>query len=161
MSILATKSGSLAVIAVLISCSASAQGPAIALSSSPNPSILGQPVLLTATLPGATGRVTFYDGATILGTSPISNGVASITTSLLISGSRSLGCHYGGDATHAASGCPTIAQSVWSKPGAGFRSPAPYAAPYNSGPALVAVADFNADGYPDIAFTSAQSPDFT
>src|SRR5579872_5658358 len=38
------------------------------LISSPNPSLIGQPVTLTATVPmGATGQLTFYDGATMLG----------------------------------------------------------------------------------------------
>ena len=62
-----------------------------ALASSLNPSVLGQPVTLTATVtavaPGAgtpAGTVTFYDGATVLGTGTLdAAGVATLTTSAL------------------------------------------------------------------------------
>ena len=55
----------------------------IGLTSSPNPSLIGQPVTLTATVPiGATGQVTFYDGATMLGASVIAGAQASFSTRL-------------------------------------------------------------------------------
>ena len=47
-------------------------GSSLSLISSPNPSTLGHAVTLTATVsPGATGRIAFYDGTSILGDAPI------------------------------------------------------------------------------------------
>jgi hypothetical protein len=70
---------------------------------SPNPSVFGQPVLLTAIVgalaPGAgtpTGSVTFYDGATALGTATLSNGSASLTTAALGGGSHAITAVYAG-----------------------------------------------------------------
>ncbi len=52
----------------------------VALSSSANPSTLGQSVTFTATvLPGsATGNVQFNDGATALGTVPLSGSGSAV-----------------------------------------------------------------------------------
>jgi hypothetical protein len=61
------------------------------LIASPNPSNYRQAVSLTATVTsGATGKVTFYDGVTILGVGTISGGQASISTVMLPSGNRRL-----------------------------------------------------------------------
>src|SRR3954453_10363579 len=74
----------------------------ITLTTSQNPSTFGAPVTLTATVTplNATGRVTFYDGVTILGTKPLSAGTASISTILLPAGTRKLTAYYSGDATN-------------------------------------------------------------
>src|SRR5205814_6898209 len=71
----------------------------VTLSASPNPAAFGAPVTLTATLTpaGATGRVTFYDGTTVVGIRTIASGAASLTTVLLPAGSRSLKAYYAGD----------------------------------------------------------------
>jgi hypothetical protein len=73
------------------------------LHSSANPSVSGQPLILTANvLPvAATGMVTFYDTATLLGTGVLNNGVATLTISTLSSGQHSLLAYYSGDATYA------------------------------------------------------------
>ena len=70
---------------------------------SPNPSVFGQPVLLTAVVaalaPGGgtpTGSVTFYDGATALGTATLANGSASLTTAALGGGSHTVTAVYSG-----------------------------------------------------------------
>jgi hypothetical protein len=55
----------------------------VSLASTPNPSVYGYPVTLTATLTGGeTGKVSFFDGVTVLGTSTISGTQAVFTTSL-------------------------------------------------------------------------------
>ena len=66
--------------------------------------VLGQPVTLTArvgspTSAGVTpvGRVTFYDGRTILGSAPVENGRAVFTASSLPLGARTLRASYSGD----------------------------------------------------------------
>ena len=69
------------------------RGPTtVSLSSSLNPARYGQGVTLTAAVSpaSATGLVTFYDGATVLGESILSGGPAQLTTTLLPSGAGSL-----------------------------------------------------------------------
>ena len=69
-----------------------ASASSMTMSISTNPSIFGRTVTLTATVfpSEATGKVTFYDGAAVLGIGAVSNGLASMTTGLLPSGIRSL-----------------------------------------------------------------------
>ena len=72
--------------------------PTVAVTSSLNPSIINQSVTFTATAPaGATGSITFFDGATILGTGTLNNGQATLTTSTLIVGTHPITVSYGGD----------------------------------------------------------------
>ena len=62
--------------------------PTIAVGTSGSPSNYGSPVTFTATVPaGDTNLVTFYSGATVLGTATPSNGAAMLTTSSLAPGS--------------------------------------------------------------------------
>lgn len=75
-----------------------------AVTSSQNPSGLGQPLTFTATVsavtPGAgtpTGTVTFLDGGSPLGTGTLSGGTAMFTTSALAVGSHTITTSYGGD----------------------------------------------------------------
>jgi hypothetical protein len=89
------------------------------LSSLPNPSFVGQPVTLTATvttLAGfspAGGGVTFYDGANTIGTATADNsGNASITTSTLTLGTHSLSATYAGNASVAGSTSPVVSHVV-------------------------------------------------
>ena len=57
--------------------------PSIVMTTAPKPSVYGQPVTMTVTLPAdATGTITFQDGSAILGTCSISGGMASLTTSV-------------------------------------------------------------------------------
>jgi len=75
------------------------------LASAPNPSTFGASVTFTATVApsGATGSVEFFDGATSLGTSPVSAASAVLNTSALAVGVHSLTAHYSGDAGYSAS----------------------------------------------------------
>ena len=73
------------------------------LSSSPNPSNFGQTVNFTAKVDTngvgtPTGTVTFDDGATVLGSSPLSGGTASFSTASLPAGTNSISATYNGDA---------------------------------------------------------------
>jgi YVTN family beta-propeller protein len=91
-----------------------------ALSASPDPSNFGQSVTLAATVapvvPGAgtaTGKVTFFDGSTTLGTSTLSStDTATLTTSSLAAGSHSFTASYGGDANFSASSSTALADQV-------------------------------------------------
>jgi hypothetical protein len=101
-------------LVVAVHALALAQTPSsTSLVAVPNPSNYGQPVILTATVtPGATGKVTFYDGVTILGVETLSGTQASIKTVMLPSGTRSLKALYQGDGTYAGSNSAVIAQTV-------------------------------------------------
>ena len=71
----------------------------VTLSSTPNPSIFGTPVTLTApaTYIGSTGHVTFFDGVNIVGSKPVTSGAASFSTTLLSAGSHKLTAYYRDD----------------------------------------------------------------
>src|SRR5262249_33998995 len=89
------------------------------LSSTPNPSVLGQPVILTAQVKGAgntvsTGSVTFMSGATVVGTGVLnSSGVAQLTATNLDAGTDSLTVVYAGDVSNAAINSPPLSQYVY------------------------------------------------
>ncbi len=84
------------------------------LTSSPNPSHPGKTVKLTAkvTPKTATGTVTFYDGANVLGSAPLASGTAILGVSTLSSGSHRLTAVYAGDANHLGSTSEVLTQTV-------------------------------------------------
>lgn len=70
-------------------------GQVIRLSVTPNPSIAGQSITLSASVsnPGylfSSGTMTFIDGSTLLGQAPIDNGIAFFVTSKLSAGTHIL-----------------------------------------------------------------------
>jgi hypothetical protein len=96
---------------------------AVLLSSSANPSIVGQSVKITvsvsATAPGSgtpTGTVTFTDGGATIGTSTLSSGQTSISLSTLTVGSHSITAAYQGDSNFAAGLSAAFSQSISSLP---------------------------------------------
>ncbi len=89
------------------------------LTSTPNPSTLGQTVTLSATVSAVapavgvlTGTVTFRDGATSLGVVTLVNGNASLTISTLTTGTHSLTAVYSGSPNFLASTSPVVNQVV-------------------------------------------------
>lgn len=92
------------------------------LTSSANPSTVAQSVTFTATVTSAsatmpTGTVTFFEGATQLGTSTLSaQAKATFATSSLSQGSHSLTAQYSGDANFSSSTSPILAQTVNADP---------------------------------------------
>lgn len=87
------------------------------LQASPNPAVVGQPVTLTATVSCTvgppTGTVTFFDGPTPLGTSPLNGaGVATLTTTSLSIGSHPLTGQYSGDVNCPASISNTVNEVI-------------------------------------------------
>jgi len=86
------------------------------LSSSPNPANSGQRVTFTATVtstgPVATGKVKFLDGATSLGTTKLSGGVAKLSRSTLGVGTHPITAQYLGDAASAKSTSAVVNQVV-------------------------------------------------
>ncbi|MGC3998595.1 MAG: Ig-like domain repeat protein [Anaeromyxobacter sp.] len=65
---------------------------------------------VTGATPG--GTVTFYDGATALGTGTIVNGLATFTTASLAAGSHSIKATYGGDSNNGPSTSTVAAVTV-------------------------------------------------
>jgi hypothetical protein len=90
----------------------------VRLTSNPNPSTTGQSVTLTATVtsttttPALTGKVTFLDGTTPLGSAPVSGGAATLTTTFTTAGAHSLTANYSGDANYQASSSAAYTQTV-------------------------------------------------
>jgi large repetitive protein len=88
------------------------------LTSSPNPSLSGQAVTFTATVTtsGAstpTGTVSFYDGASLLGSQALgANSQATYATSALASGAQSITATYSGDQNFAGSTSSVFTQNV-------------------------------------------------
>jgi autotransporter-associated beta strand protein len=89
------------------------------LSSSPNPSTSGQSVTFTATVrataPGAgtpTGTVTFQEGSTVLGSSPLVNGTATFQSTSLSVASHQVMASYNGDANFRSSASAALTQTV-------------------------------------------------
>ncbi|WP_344181717.1 Ig-like domain-containing protein, partial [Streptantibioticus ferralitis] len=89
------------------------------LTSTPDPSVFGESKTLTATvtatLPGdgtPTGTVSFFDGLTLLGTAPLSGGVATFTISSLAVGAHALTATYNGDGDFNSSTSPVDNQTV-------------------------------------------------
>ena len=83
------------------------------LASSTNPSSHGSPVTLTATVAGGdTNTVTFYNGATALGTATPSGGTATLSTSSLPTGSDSITACIAAGGNYAAGCFSAIIQTV-------------------------------------------------
>ena len=85
----------------------------VSVSASSNVVTAGQAITVSATIqavsPSAgkpTGTMTFYDGSTVLGTSAVDPGMATLTTSSLSVGTHSISTTYSGDA-HFAPGAST------------------------------------------------------
>jgi hypothetical protein len=98
--------------AVPISVAAIASSTALAVSAtSANPA---QQVSFTATVTGfnPTGNVTFVAGSTTLGTAPVANGVATLSTSFAAVGSYTVTANYAGDVANMASTSNAVSVSV-------------------------------------------------
>jgi RHS repeat-associated protein len=88
--------------------------PTVAVSSSANPNAFNQAVLLTAAIGGSspTGTVTFYDGATAIGSGTVSFGSASVFYTFPAMGAHSITASYSGDANNNAATSAAYAQTV-------------------------------------------------
>ncbi len=111
----------------------------VVVATSQNDSVLGQAVTFTATVSGSmvgspTGTVSFYDGATLLGTVTLTPGMmgatASFTTSALALGDHQITAVYSGDSTFLASTSSPVDQMVqqeatmtWASSSQGYSAP--------------------------------------
>ena len=77
--------------------------PSVVLTSTPNPSQFGTTMTITASVnSNATGTMTFLDGSTILGTSQITSGIATLSTNGLSVGTHAITAVYSGDSNYNA-----------------------------------------------------------
>lgn len=89
----------------------------LTLTSSANPSVVGQNVTFTATATAAvggpvTGSITFKDGTTVLGTGTLNNGVATFSTATLAIGTHPTAATYAGNLTFGAATSGVVSQVV-------------------------------------------------
>ena len=94
-------------------------GTTTSLISATDPSVYGQSVTFTAavsaTAPGSgtpTGRVTFFDGSTSLGSASLKSGSASFTARALPTGTDSITASYGGSGNFTTSTSAAVVQTV-------------------------------------------------
>ncbi len=91
----------------------------ISLTSSQNPSNIGQILDLNATVTAVTsgqsvptGSVTFMDGVTTIGSSALNSGTASLATSNLTIGTHQLTAVYSGSSSYSSSTAPILPQVI-------------------------------------------------
>src|ERR1039458_7346881 len=125
------------------------------LAVTPNPAGLAQPVTLTAQIspPPSAGKVTFYDGAGVLGSVAVAGGSASLTTSLPAAAAHTLRAWYSGGPSYTGSASPATALAVAARPSSTLLPAAPYVA--NGAGTWVAVGDFNGDGKADFVVANS------
>ena len=120
------------------------------VTPSPNPSIVGEALPLTADVSASpagsagnrTGLVTFFDGATAIGTATLSSNQAVFTTSILASGAHSLTAVYAGNRNFIDSTSSAMAQQVNTRPTTTVLSLSPDSVAVGvASPANVAVTD--------------------
>ncbi|HLK49535.1 MAG TPA: putative Ig domain-containing protein [Bryobacteraceae bacterium] len=138
-----------------VTIAASSTPTTITLASTVNPSGYGQPVGLMASVTPVptTGSVTFYDGVIVLGTVPVSNGQAVLTTITLGPGAHSLRAYFNGLPLFGASTSAALSQTVSALPDNFFRNSVISTSPAAAGSPL-AVTDLNADGKADVVTTT-------
>jgi probable HAF family extracellular repeat protein len=90
----------------------------VGLGSSQNPATLGQTVTFTANVSAIVGlppdgeQVAFYDGSKLLGSAPLSSGIATFTTSTLSAGTHSILASYVGDINYEPNKSSRLKQLV-------------------------------------------------
>ncbi len=113
------------------------------LTASPaTTSSFGQSVVFTAAVSSGSGTVSFLDGSTSIGSAPVTNGTATLTTTALAVGSHSITAAYAGDSSDAASTSSALAYTVTQKTSAATTTTLtalPATAPYGTGINLNAV----------------------
>ena len=133
--------------------------PSIAVNATPNPAQFGAPVTLTASLTPstATGKATFYNGVSMLGTASLAGGTATLQNVLLPAGTNSVTVRYSGDLNNSIGTSVPIGVQVNTVAAQGFGQVA-INAPGTLYPGAMATGDFNGDGKPDVAMVDGGPP---
>ena len=133
----------------------------VSLSASAASVNYGAALTLSATVAptaGVTGKVTFYDDATVLGIATVVSGKATLSTIALPSGPRRLRAFYAGDANNNAGTSAVLPQTVKAIPGTGFNV-VPNLHDAGTTAVFVLAADFDGDGKADLAVANSDSND--
>ena len=94
------------------------QATAVTLTANPTTAVSGQTISLSANVAPAsgtsipTGTVTFQDGSTAIGTSPLVAGSGTLAVSMLSVGTHSLSAVYGGDTADSPSTSKTVSVTI-------------------------------------------------
>jgi Bacterial Ig-like domain (group 3) len=90
--------------------------PSVTLTSNANPVFLSNAVTFTASIPSyatpPTGTVTFYDGATQIGTGAMTSGSATFTTTALSTQVHSITAVYSGDTSYGPATSGALSEKV-------------------------------------------------
>jgi hypothetical protein len=124
-------------------------GPASSTTvTASNPSVVfGQPVTFTAQVtPPTSGKVTFLDGGSVLGSATLQSGAAAFTTSSLLGGAHAITAQYDGG-SYAPSISAIFNLTVTTTGGSGLLT---QGTPLALSAATLYSADFNGDGSPDL-----------
>lgn len=121
--------------------------PVTTVVSSQNPLVWGVPVTLDARIAGANpaGQMAFYDGESLLGTSTIAAGAASLSISSLAVGDHSITARYAGDALNLASTSAPLLQKV-GKADSAVQLTSVNPSPVTPGSSLIFIADLSGTG---------------
>ena len=141
-----------------ISVSMAVVRTSVGLKATPNPAALsGEVTLAAAVTPSdATGTITFYDDAVILGKAAITGGHAVLTTKWLGAGVHALRAYYSGDPLrYASSVSPGFSLTVAAGRSGGFGAGTTFAT--SRGPKSLATGDLNGDGKQDLVVVNATS----
>jgi hypothetical protein len=106
------------------------------LATAPNPASFGQSVTFSATVApnptaatgASTGTVSYFDGATLLGTAPVTSGVATLLTAILPAGTDGVTATYSGNSGFFPSTSPAVTETVTLAPTSTMLSISPIAA---------------------------------
>ncbi len=113
------------------------------LSSAPNPSVFGDAVTLTAVVSSGagtpSGTVTFFEGATVLGSQALAGGVATVVIPSPPGGIHGYSAAYSGNADHQPSASAVLNHLVQPAPTATTLSSAPNPSVYGVAVTLTAV----------------------
>ena len=125
------------------------------LSASTTAATYGQTLTLTATVSPSptTGAVSFLDGANLIGSAPVSHGIATLSTAALSTGTHSLTAQYDGGGSISLSSSAALLVTVNSLRAGSFIRSAPIFIPGE--PALIFSADLNHDGNSDLILTGS------
>ncbi len=96
----------------------SATGSSVSISHSPDQPVTGQTIIFTVTITGTnpSGRISFTDNGSTIGTTTVANGVANFNVPGLNRGDHSIVAQYSGDVNNSASSSVPLGLTIKAAP---------------------------------------------